>query len=359
MHSSRERRGGAPAPVLVALFLVSATLTTLFLRRALPRGGADELVDVKLALFEQRRDDYSVLFLGSSRTHRGFVPSVFDARMRELGWPTHSFNFGAPGARAFEMRLLLERIAALAPSSLDFVLVDPEGLSLLRDERNPLARQVIEWHDPPATLAIARTLLALDLELRPKLALLSPHLKSCAYNLTNIGRAELWVDAALGKRRTAELMKQLAGPELDGYAPLGQEGEELGRRGQRFQKKHREAYLAELAAFRELASDDAPPSEFALEMYAELERRVRALEATLVFVAQPALYHQDDLIRAHELGQVGPLLRYDDPEANAELYEPEHRYDATHLNDEGARLFTERLASDFARALSSGEIKRR
>ena len=44
----------------------------------------------------------------------------------------------------------------------------------------------------------------------------------------------------------------------------------------------------------------------------------------------------------------------DDPTAVPELYAVEVRWDANHLNEEGARRFTEHLAADFL-ALEAGE----
>jgi hypothetical protein len=104
MAAQAEPRRLGASLALVALFAASATLTTLALRRLLPGGGAAELVDAKLARFTERKDELTVVFLGSSRVHRGFVPQVFDARTAAAGVATRSFNLGAPGSRAFESR---------------------------------------------------------------------------------------------------------------------------------------------------------------------------------------------------------------------------------------------------------------
>lgn len=359
MSNPNQREDVAPTTALVALFLISATLTTVVLRHVLPGGGSRELVDVKLERFAQTQDEYTVLFLGSSRVHRGFVPSLFDQRTSELGFPTRSFNFGAPGSRAFEVRDLLARIRELGPRQLDFVFVDPEGTSVLRDTRNHRARQVIEWHDPATTLLISEHLWSLDLPTSQKLEALTPHWQSCLYNVANIGAAQLWVDIALGSPRTDEVWLEMTGAQLDGYAPLGEDSEDLGRRGQRFQAKRRASYLEQLETFQEQPLDTTPPSDFALSIFEDIERRVAALDATAIFVAQPAMYHQEDLIAAARLGHIDHLLRYDEPLRFPDLYDPDHRYDETHLNDEGARLFTELLATEFVARVRAGEFRAR
>ena len=355
MAANGERSSAGPSFGSIALFALSFTLATLGLRELLPHGGARELVDAKVERFAREGNTYTLVFAGSSRVHRGFVPEVFDARTAEAGVPTRSFNFGAPGSRAFEIERLLERVSELGPAKLDFVLVDPEGIALLRDERNVLARQVIEWHDPAATLRLSRWIAGAGLPYPQLWAALAPHWKSCAYNVFNIGRSQRLVDAALGESRTEEVERELVGPRLDGYAPLGDESEELGRRGQRFQKR-RERYLAQLEEYKALRVGDGPADPFALEMYRTLRARIEELGATAVFVTQPALYLQEDLVKAAATGELPLLLRFDDAERFADLYAPERRYDETHLNDEGARLFTEKLADEFVARVKRGEL---
>jgi hypothetical protein len=355
-HSDGARSGARIS--LVTLFLASFVVTTLALREWLPHGGARELVDAKLARFAHEKDAYTVVFAGSSRVHRGFVPEVFEARTSAAGVATRAFNFGAPGSRAFEVEHLLARIGELEPRSLDFVFVDPEGIALLREERNFLARQVIEWHDPQATLRLSRWIANAGVEGGALLAALAPHWKSCAYNVFNIGRSQRLVDAALGELRTPEIERELVGPRLDGYAPLGEDEDALGRRGQRFQRR-RERYLAQVEEYRALRVSDGPADPLALEMYGRIRARIEELGATAVFVTQPALYLQDDLVKAAASGDVPVLLRFDDATLHADLYAPERRYDETHLNDEGARLFTEKLADEFVARVRSGELRAR
>jgi len=65
---------------------------------------------------------------------------------------------------------------------------------------------------------------------------------------------------------------------------------------------------------------------------------------------------EDNLVKAATTGELPPLLRFDDAERFADLYAPERRYDETHLNDEGARLFTEKLADEFIARVKRGEL---
>ena len=134
--------------------------------------------------------------------------------------------------------------------------------------------------------------------------------------------------------------------------------EPLTGRGKHFKNKKLEIYQEALEGFRKETVEPGPPSEAAVSLYRRIERYVRELGATTIFVTQPALYLQSDLIKAHERGDVAYLLRYDSPELFPEFYDPENRWDDTHLNETGAKLFTERLAQDVADLIDRAGLRR-
>src|SRR5262245_33125698 len=152
-----NQRGGVGRNV--ALCLLAAVLASVALRRVLPGGSGLERDEIKLDHFRTHKDEYTLLFFGSSRTHRGFVPSLFDARTKERGLETHSFNFGMPGASAVDAQHMLARVAQTAPGHVDYVFVDPERLNVAVDTRNSRARSVIDWHEPRITWLITRYVL--------------------------------------------------------------------------------------------------------------------------------------------------------------------------------------------------------
>jgi hypothetical protein len=342
----------------VLLFAAAFGASSWALRGRLPGGSGLERTETKLAHYAEHKGEYDLLFFGSSRAFRGFDPELFDRVLAGRGVATRSFNFGLPGARAVEVQHLLGRVVALAPRGVRYCLIDPEGLSVLPDHRNVRARSVIDWHDPETTALVTRFVLESERDPRRAAELLWAHWSSCALNLANVGRALAWVDRWLGRRPTAEFAAETVGARGDGYSPLGDEGAELGRRGRRFRSKRVDEYLERLEEFRAQRPSRGAPSEAAVELYRRLERRARELGAVTIFVTQPALYLQEDLIAAHARGDVAYLLRYDDPQRFPELYAPENRYDDTHLNEQGARLFTELLARDVAELLERAGLAR-
>jgi hypothetical protein len=337
-------RPGAVAAAWLG-FAAAFGLVAGLVRELAPYGSGLERMDVKLDAFARRKDDFDLVFLGSSRTVRGFVPSQFDAELAAQGFETRSFNLGVAGARVTEMLFVLERLVELAPRNLRYVLIDPEDFGQIHDTRNALAQSGIVWHDPSTTWLAARHVLAS--ERGDKLEVLRDHTRACALNVLNVGRAARWVNAALGRGPDEALVAEVLGERGDGHTALFDDQETLRGRRRRFERGRAE-YERMVQGYRESARPEGGPAEEFLELLGRVEALVRALGAEPVFVIQPALARQWDLIKAAESGAVGALLRYDDPERDAALFAHEQRFDSLHLNDAGAALFTGRLAEDFA-----------
>lgn len=339
VSAKRSRRVGAVSHVALALLAFIAA--SVLLRPLLPGGTQHERTEVKFGHFRAHKDEFSLAFFGSSRVFRGFDPHVFDGICAEHGIATRSFNFGIGGSHAIEIEHLLLRVHALAPR-LDFVLIDPEDLNLPALHENLRARSVIDWHDLETTRFVTGLIASQPLGKLEKLELIVQHWNSWLYNQANVGRGLGWFDRWLGIEPSAEFIALTLGPHGNGYSADARE-----RRERRFELKGREEYLASLAEFERKQPTGAPPSAAALELYRRMQRLVKDLGAQTVFVTLPALYIQNDLLGAHAAGEVELLLSYHDPLANAELYVPESREDGTHLNAEGARVFSEKLARDF------------
>ncbi len=354
MSEPRARLGAVATAWLscAAAFVAVA----LLVRRSAPHGSGLERMDVKLDAFEQRKDEFSLVFLGSSRTVRGFVPHLFDSELAQRGVSVRSFNFGVAGARLPEMLYVLERIAELRPRGLEYVLIDPEDFELVHDTRNALAQAGILWHDPDTTRQVVRALLSGERE--DKLPVLLDHVEAFALNALNVGRTARWVNIALGRRADAQLVAETLGERADGHTALYDDQQTLRNRRRRFERS-RDEYERMVANYRAQPRPERDAQPQFVELLQRFERRVRELGATPLYVIQPALTRQWDLVQAAESGAIGALLRYDEPERHPELFAHEKRFDSLHLNDAGAEHFTRALAKDFGDWLASGEDARR
>jgi hypothetical protein len=205
------------------LFAGAFAASSRAIAAALP-GRGTTLIETKLTWFAEHGEGYDTLFLGSSRTYRGFQPELFDELTAEAGIETRSFNFGTPGSRAFETYRVLERLATLEPK-IDWVFVDPERHDWLRQmDEDMLVRSYIEWHDIPTTWLVIRYVLDQDMSAADKLDRIRANLRSCGYHIGNIGSTEGLVNALLGKDvviRTNQTDR--LGERLDGWLPLSQD----------------------------------------------------------------------------------------------------------------------------------------
>ncbi len=351
-----SRRPFVIGAVYVALFAAAFAASSAWLNGRLA-GRASNLTETKLHWFEEHGARFNTVFFGSSRAYRGFRPEVFERVAGELGVEVTAFNFGSPASRGFDAYRMLERIErAGAGENLRWVLIDPEPLPWLlkaKEKESMIARGPIDWHDLPTTALVLRYIWTYD-DATPleKLAASAEHLHSACYHVGGIGGTENLVNALLGKTQTnrTELTQRL-GKRLDGWLPLDDASVSREDHKSNFLSPKRQArYRRNLEELRAEAVDDEPVSPSASVFFTRLADRVRAMGATPIFVTQPSLTLQDDLVKAWREGLIDHLLRYDDPddERAARLYLPENRWDKFHLAESGANIFTEMLARDFA-----------
>ena len=337
------------AAFYIALFAAVFLATSRTLARMLP-GRGTTLIETKVAWFEEHGADYDTIFLGSSRCYRGFRPELFDQITAEHGLETRAYNFGTPGSRAFENYRILDRIEEHG-HELKWVFIDPERLDWLRQmDEDMLRLSYIEWHDPLTTWMVARYVLDQDMPLLDKLARLRANARSCGYHLGNIGSTESYVDLALGRDvvdRTNQIDR--LGARLDGWLPLSIDTAlQREEKNENFNEPdRREAYLRKVGRLRADETDGEPVADSSMAFFERIARKVENMGATPIFVIQPGMKRQHDLIKAHREGKIRYLLRYDDPDQVPALFEPENRWDQHHLRISGAEIFTTMLANDF------------
>ena len=336
-------RSGRARTALVAPFFAGVALGAAALRETLPAGGSvTDRAEIKLAHLARSDTPYDTLFIGSSRTFRGFVPGVFDALTAAAGRPTHSFNLGLPGHRAPEALRLVERVARIRPDGWRTIFVDPEGFEVLLDERNHLSRAVIDWHDLATTRLVTGYMRENPGDGPRGNAMRAAawrHVTSCAYNLAGVGRGLALADRALGIEPDPDEVAETLGPSLDGYSPRKrQQSRDFKQLHQEFEDR------VEDLARQEDELEPGPPARQPEEVFTRIQERIEALGARPVFVAQSGLYLNADLLLAARAGSVRTLLRFDQRELAPELYELEARFDSNHLNATGAERFTRALA---------------
>lgn len=336
----------------VVLFAGGLALGCAAIGRLLPVPNVPQVKE-KIEWFRAHRDDYTALFLGTSRVRRHILPSLFDRLAAEQGMEMRSFNLGVDTLMAPEDGYVLDLALATRPSKLRYVFIE---LSFFRANFMAQAPDTIRagyWHDWERTRTVWAHLIDQDLQrIKPPrkrkkdrwstwlvemgewASLVNQHGRLFLQRATNYGRvAALWPTAA-GLRTPSNPLSPL-GPGLDGFIPST---DDLVLRGAALA-----AYEGELAKLktgkpRERLMDPVPQ--------ANLERLVATIRRhgaePILFIAPSQSGYTNQPRR-----DVAPLLDFSDPGRWPELFDPRYRADAGHLNTAGAELFTRALADRF------------
>ena len=130
----------------LAIGLGALASACLALHRIAPWPRMDE-VSEKLAYFARHKDDFDVLFFGSSRIYHGVSPQVFDATLKARGLAVTSLNLGIDGMNIPESSCFLEKILEQNPARLKWVFVELTPFRLEMDDNRRASARGVYWHD--------------------------------------------------------------------------------------------------------------------------------------------------------------------------------------------------------------------
>jgi hypothetical protein len=321
------------------IFFVSLAGAVFLVGRLMPPVPIDQ-VSEKLAHFAAHKDEYDTLFVGSSRTYRQALPSVFDPLMTAGGRPTHSFNFGADAMFSPEDAYVFEKIAALRPAKLRRVFLEISGFNTDFAAQPPETLRARHWHDWHRTMLICRGILSLNKRgkwrdpSRWSRALV--HVRLMIARAVRLGDATSLFDRWRG---AAAPFWSALGERRDGAIPYPEETPLSG--------EVRVLYDQEMAKRRGGKTRVRPLGPAPLQSLQETIARVQQLGAEpVLFIAPTSLTSQNT-----PASQVSvPVLDFSDVERWPELFDPANRHDRGHLNLPGAKIFS-RIFAEQALAL--------
>jgi len=355
--SSPENPAPGPlrrAPLCLGVFLAFFAATAALVRAAIPMPSHFDL-DEKLRYFQQHKDEYDLLFVGSSATFRNYVPEVIDAGLAEQGLDVTSFNFGVVGFRSFETDFMVKWILEQEPKRLRWMVLEPPTFDppfeyeAVQTDKTELA---VHSHTPEETGLILRSVWLSGAPQKKRWSETLRHLKLLGLNLGNIGRGP----AALAQRLAS-------GPTGDPPAWLAQErGFQAVEERPGFKEptpeedpfRDRDAYREKLASFER--TNRAPVS---LDTYnfAALHRQIEAVRAAGVepiYCLSPILFMAPEVLALGKQGELPHLMAFHLPKSYPDLFRVEQRVDPTHLRREGAVEFSRFLAPQLAEVLKAG-----
>ncbi|HIJ66032.1 MAG TPA: hypothetical protein HPP77_08780 [Candidatus Hydrogenedentes bacterium] len=354
----RRVTGGCRALRNLTLFVVVIALANVAFERAFPRR-SHCLLDSKLNHLQQQIDRYDVVFIGSSLVYRGVDPAVFNEELSKRGWQLDSFNFGVPGIQFEEMGLLIERMVAMNPERLKWLVIDLHSLSYLLGSTGWYTKRHVAWHTPSATLNACVRLWGGRKRFATKLNLTRVHLGHLVMKCLNIGRGGQLLDGSpetpTERNRGYESLEMSYRTAVESGGDSAEK--QLAERA-RVLDVYRKFYSEDVSALKTRIQDDsetdgALPGAFDRLLLARQNKRIREagmMPLYFVMPADPTVFPIGLPARAlHRAGDIVLIGDYHDPLNLPELFAPKNRYDRNHMSETGARLLSELLAADFVR----------
>ncbi len=290
----------------------------------------------ELDAYAARREAGGVLFVGSSHFRHQIVPSEFDSIVSSTGRPTHSFMISDSALTLLEARDVIETLIARGHPKPHAVFVEP-NIGVIPGFRGEPDDRQIAFHSLPNTirhLRLLRDTAEFDSPFDYRSAVIGS-VKATAMRIFNIGRIS---ERLVRGNRPPDM-----GPARDGYFPLA------GRSP---------AFESFLDNYRQgLATRNSPnPTAWRLS-----DGQVQAV-ASVIDIAERHGIKAYVLVPPHwsawqmtfaltkQLPQARPdigIIDLSKPDEHPDLYAVDIRWDGGHLNEQGAVLFTRKLAAAY------------
>jgi hypothetical protein len=327
----------APASVArttlnVAIFFVTLVGVFTLIGGLLPFPKVDDVYQ-KWSYFRARKDQYDIVFLGSSRVYRQIIPRQFDENVKAAsGREFRSFNFGIDAMWPPETNFMLRELLSLAPKRLRWVFIEVTEIVTKLDGRDSTTRRLAYWHDWRHTRMVCRAISAGKQTIGEKCRLYAEHWGIYFREWSSQGRGAEWLSETFGM----EEGKSSDPKEVEGY---------LGR-DKKFEGPEREQYEGFLATAK--VSPPLPLVPIGDALREALDRMiadVRAAGAEPILVVSPSPFPNENFTNLPENVAVWSFLG---PNEYPDLYDAKYHFDTGHLNPAGARIYTDLLSARFA-----------
>ncbi len=317
----------------------------------------------KLEYFREHKDEFDVLFIGSSRIVRGVDNALVDEELAARGIEVRSFNLAVGGMRTFEQDHMQHQVLEMEPARLRWIFFEggPVGMGVRKDHifRSPPNLNTdrgVAWHTGRETRNVLRSLARLPLSTREKIRQAILHVELMSSRYTNYGKGEKLI-RELRESSEARLERERKRDEI--LAGQGYQGleEVTGREV----SEEVLAFLDEPGPFEERMGSIEAENELPVEMehlYTEMyEEQLRATEERgirLVYLLPPGYEGTPERLMLYERGVIPELLNFNDPARYPNLFRLDHRFDKGHMNRRGAVLLSGYIAEAIAELLGQG-----
>ena len=285
-------------------------------------------------------DRYDTVLLGSSRFHFGLVPEIMDARAKELGKETKTFNLSVSGLRPHDVDTMLDWLIANRPPQLQRVVVELHAWEQSVRMGTWMTDQPIQMHAPSGLWRRLRSAVEGREPLLDRIEIVGSVLAHTTVNALRIGRGTQIVDDCI-LRAQGKGPKAPASYPDEGYADVvvvaDQNHRKLHERWRAEPKKYEDA----CNNLRSGAAAKWQRAPFDMQSTREQIAKARAAGLELTFLVAPSLgqdfYGRESIPEVQALAKVVVLdeLPAMEPFLRSELW-----YDQVHLVREGAEIMS-------------------
>ncbi|MFK7742645.1 MAG: hypothetical protein AB8H80_20200 [Planctomycetota bacterium] len=301
----------------------------------------------KITHFTEVSPEIDTLFIGSSRLLRGISPKVFDTATAERGIKTTSYNAAQAGIQPHDYDVWIDWVLENRPPRLTRVFIELGEWSLGNRPATWMKDKTVDMHSPSHLHERLWTAVNTSENLSEFIRQTNWALAHTAVNLFNIGRGIRIFDDTLREHRnlppdTPRNLTQGFGPLSDRTAPA----QRLAFSKQWHAKPKKLKWLRKAKTENTIA----PPSNEAgfTEGFERQARRLRQAGLEPIFVLPPVYSKIPGRSRLLEIRSVARVFELDRPTTYPELYDTKHWFDAQHLRESGAIIFSSQLAAEFA-----------
>lgn len=309
------------------------------------------------------KDDFNVVFFGSSAIHNMINPRIFDEIVESEGYVVNSYNAGNGASWAHETNHSIRSFLNAGPRDIDFIFIDSFPF---KHSAGPGPQRSEQWHDLRETRSVLRTVsLSSRLSENQKRDLRKKHLWLMLKKYTPIGiSGDLWrFPGILGWRNSQSdrLRPTGATPYSQqinkGYLSFSEIEANYGISVERKRFLKGTSRFTNLKKMRKKQAAQKTP--YSLRSYNVKAIRMQVAQilkngATPIYIVSPALLSNPNLSRALKMNKYTPhTFFFDDQEDFPELFEENNRYDIGHLNDETSAYYTALIAREFVLLLDS------
>lgn len=320
--------------------VIALVLIGYGVRSSLPFSWGSMQLNSKLGFIDEYQLDPNVYFLGSSVTNRQVRPTLFDSLVGDA--QLSSFNLSIDGTMPPHHFYLLENLLK-RDESIDYIFMELDGFDHMPPRHFMTTFSKFYFSPKWFSWSMLNLVFSQSISFKQKLYMSYKYMRSL---LENMFFVNMRFDALKSRLKKNVYSYKVLNRYKDGYMYFNTEFTENEK-----QKRDKEKLLAQTKTEFEEAYNENPSSLKSNFIYKKMLKKylekAKDKGVKLFFVINP---RNSVLISAEELLDIKTSFGDDividlaDPVVFSELYNPDLRYDADHLNGKGSILYTTYLA---------------